>query len=208
MSSPRQRGFTLIELLAVIAIISVLVVAASPTFIRLVRDRRVNRAAMNLVDFMRSARTMAVGRGQPILVSWNANGVLPPTNPGGTGYVEIDEPVITLASAAQNCSTTLWHTPAAQMVQNFDLQNGKYTYTTVVFYDDAGATPNYSEICFSATGRMYLRDGAGGVATTAFHPVIGVPAFAVFNIDNNPGLFLATARWVFVPPSGVARMQL
>ncbi len=191
------------------AMISVIVVAASPTFIKLMRDRRVNRAAMNLVDFMRTARTLAIGRGQPILVTWNGLGVLPATNPGGTGYIEIDEPLITNSGAAQNCSTTQWHIAGfTQMVNNFDLQNGRYAYTTVTFYDDAGTVPAYSEICFSATGRMYLRDGAGGLATAAFHPVIGVPAFAVFNVDNNPGQFIGAARWVFVPPSGAARMQL
>ena len=45
-------------------------------------------------------------------------------------------------------------------------------------------------------------------ATGAFHPVLGVPSFAVFNLSNNPNMLLAAARWVWVPPNGVARMAL
>ena len=45
----------------------------------------ISRAAMTLVDYMRTARTMAIGRGQPILVSWSANSVQPVTHPGGQG---------------------------------------------------------------------------------------------------------------------------
>lgn len=212
------RGFTLIELLAVVAMISVLVVAASPTFVRLMRDRRVNRATMQLVDYLRTGRAMAIGRGQPILVSWNAQGntqaPLGQPYPGGTGYIELDEPLVTTNAAATLCSTTAWHTPATQKVNGFDLQNGQYVYTAVTFYDDAGATPSYAEICFTAQGRMYIRDGSSGAATGAFHAVVGVPYFLVFNTSNNPGMVynpllpFPGARVVYVPPNGVARMGL
>jgi hypothetical protein len=81
-------------------------------------------------------------------------------------------------------------------------------YTAITFYDDAGATPNYSEICFTAQGRMYLRDGSNGLATGAFHAVVGVPSFAVFNVSTNPNMLLGNARWVWVPPNGTARLAL
>jgi hypothetical protein len=177
------------------------------------RDRRVNRAAMQLVDYLRTGRAMAIGRGQPMLVWWSATGNpqqnLGPVNPGSTGYIELDEPVVTTNAAAVLCSTNnLWHTPNAQKVNGFDLQNGQYVYTAVTFYDDTGATPNYSEICFTAQGRMYLRNGNNGVATGAFHAVVGVPSFAVFNLSNNPSMLLGSARWVWVPPNGAARLAL
>jgi prepilin-type N-terminal cleavage/methylation domain-containing protein len=191
----RVRGFTLTELLAVLAMIGVIVVAGSPTFVNLLRDRRVNRAAMQITDYMRTARTMAIGRGQPMLVAWTAAGNLPKAYPGGTGYIQLDEPVVTNAAATQ-------------IVSSFDIQNGKYAYTAVTFYDDAGTTPGFSEICFAPSGRMYLRNGAAGAPGGAFHPVVGVPTFAVFNTNTNVGQNIATARWVFVPPSGAARMQL
>ena len=210
-----SAGFTLAEVLIVLAIIGLLAVGASPTFVNLMRDRRVSRASSTIVDFMRTARTMAIGRGQPILVSFNAAGVLPQTNPGGTGYLELDEPIIGKNNMANTCALTGWRTVTTQMVNNFDIQNGKYNYTSIVFYDESGAKPQGVDICFAPTGRMYIRVGGAGAVSGAFSVVTGVPAFAVFNTNTNPSLTLTPggvgstgARWVFVLPNGVARMQL
>jgi type IV fimbrial biogenesis protein FimT len=206
--------------MAVLAMISVIIVTASPTFVRLMRDRRVNRAGMQLVDYLRTARTRAIGHGQPILVRWWSQGFLPsgsdPT--AGTGGIEIDEPIVTTSGASTNCNTTAWFGPTTQKMASFDIQNREYSYTAITFYDDtgtsgaagSGAVPNYAEICFSSTGRMYIREGAGGVAAGAFRQVVGVPSFAVFNLQNNPSQAISyiTTRWVLVPPNGDARMAL
>src|SRR4051794_38527987 len=61
-----QRGFTLAEMLAVVAMISILAVSASPVFVSMMRDRRVNRAAFQLVDMVRTARMRAIGRNLPV----------------------------------------------------------------------------------------------------------------------------------------------
>jgi prepilin-type N-terminal cleavage/methylation domain-containing protein len=206
----RSHGFTLIEVLAVLAMISVIVLSASPTFVRLMRDRRVNRAAMQLVDYLRTGRTMAIGRGQPIVVSWNATGILPQTHTAGTGAIQLVEPVVTGTGVGivNNCNQTAWGTAATQVVSAFDVQNGSYDYTYITFYDDANTTPNYTEICFSPTGRMWLREGSAGLATGSFHLVLGVPAFSVLNYDPVTGVQQGPLRRVFVPPNGMARMQL
>lgn len=109
---------------------------------------------------------------------------------------------MTTNSAALNCGQTVWGSAATQVVNSFDIQDGNYAYASITFFDDAGTTPNFSQMCFSATGRMYLRDGSGGVGTGGFHPVLGVPAFSIINLQTG------RARQVFVPPNGVARMQL
>jgi type II secretion system protein H len=209
-SSLRSRGFTLIEVLAVLAMISVIVMAASPTFVRLMRDRRVNRAAMQLVDYLRTGRTMAIGRGQPIVVSWNANGKLPQTRNAGTGLIQLVEPVVTGTGVAivNTCNQTAWGSATTQVVNGFDVQNGLYDYTYITFTDDAGSSPTYTEICFSPTGRMWLREGSAGVATGSFHLVLGVPSFSVLNYDPVQGIQQGPLRKVFVPPNGMARMQL
>jgi Tfp pilus assembly protein FimT len=211
----------------VVAVISLLATAASPTFVKLMRDRRVNRAAMQLVDYLRTGRAMAIGRGQPIVVAWDTTSHVPTasTGPGGTGSIQLIEPVMTsnagscgngvcdpasetCSNCPQDCGVCMgcgqiaWGTVATQVVNSFDIKNGSYDYTSITFFDDANKTPSYSQICFSPTGRMYLRNGAGGVGIGGFHPVLGVPAFSVINIDT--GL----SRRVFVPPNGVARIQL
>jgi Tfp pilus assembly protein FimT len=202
-------------MMIVLAIIAMLVVGASPTVVQMMRDRRVSRAAGGLVDFMRIARTRAIGKGQPILVSWNGAGIQPFIHPGGTGYIEIDEPIVTKNNMANTCDMTQWRTAATQMVDNFDIQNGLYDYTAVTFYDEGGNNPMGADICFSPTGRMYIRTGSAGSVTGAFSVVTGVPSFAVFNTYTNAAKTLTPggvgslgARWVFVMPNGVARVQL
>lgn len=217
-----ERAFTLTEALIVLALISLLVVVASPTFVKLLRDRRVSRAAANIIDYFRTARTMAIGRGQPMLLSWNANGVLAAsfTNTG-TGAISIQEPIVTKNANATNCTTTAWGTATTQPMVNviggaasngafpgFDIQNGKYEYTALTFYDESGTVRTGADFCFAPNGRMYLRVGTAGNVTGAFSPVMGVPNFAVFNLDQNPGKALGAARWVYLLPNGTARMQL
>jgi type IV fimbrial biogenesis protein FimT len=218
----RARGFTLIEMLAVLAMMTVLIYTATPGVIGLMRDRRVNRAAMQIMDRLRRARTMAIGKGQPIVVRWNASGyhaVIDST--AGTGGIQIWEPIVTTATTSStnlnapggvyapvygSCLQTAWFTAQTQMVDNFDIQTGLYNYTAVTFQDDTGATQvAYADFCFSGTGRMYLRTVPGGT----FHAVLGVPSFAVFNLQTNPGMLLnINTRYVYAPPNGAARMAL
>lgn len=206
--TPRRhrRGFTLTESLAVLAMISVIIVAASPTFIRLMRDRRVNRAAMHLVDYYRTGRTRAVGRGLPMLVVWDTLNGQDNAEPGSRGLVRLIEPNVVVNSTQRTCVNTDFTdvqapgTAGVSEVSRVDFKSGPYTNTTAVFLDD-GATPTartYAEICFAPTGRAFIRFSNNGT----FRPMTGVASFTVTNADT--GL----ARTVFIPPSGVARLQL
>jgi hypothetical protein len=207
-----------VELLITLAIIALLVVIASPTSAQLMRDRRVSRAGSMVVDFFRTARTMAIGKGQPMLVSWNSSGALANVNPGGTGSLVLMEPIVGAFNMANTCDMTQWGTAGqTQKVTNFsfDIQNGHYNYTSLVMYDESGNVAAGADVCFSSVGRMYIRTGAAGAVSGAFSLVMGVPAFAVFNTFTNPTLALspggvgsAGARWVFLMPNGTARVQL
>jgi type IV fimbrial biogenesis protein FimT len=203
---PHAPGFTLIELLAVLAMMAIIVAGASPTFVRLMRDRRVNRAAMQLVDYLRTARTLAIGKGQPILVRWTSTGFHPVIDTtAGTGGIEIDEPIVTTSAATTNCATTQWLTASTQMVNRFDIQSGQYGFTGIQLIDDLGNTPTLANFCFSATGKMYIQRNATG----AFLPLLGVPAFAVYNLQNNPAMQNnINTRWVYALPNGAARMAM
>ena len=216
----RSRGFTLIEMLAVLAMISLLVVLASPSFVRVLRDRRVNRAAMQLVDYYRTARTRAIGRGQQMLVTYSLVGNAA-THPGGTGRITMVEPIVTNITGdtttagmvtpgpAPTCNQVLWGTATAtQQVAAFDIQNGLYDYTNITFFDDTQTKATYVEVCFSNTGRMWLREGGSPPLDTAFHLVTGVPYFFVQNYDPSTGIKQGPDRWVYVPPNGMARMRL
>ena len=106
----RSRGFTLIELLAVVALMAVLAAVASPAFVQILRDRRVNDAAMRIANYYRTAKMLAMGRGLPILVNWNAEAGGP-----GQGLIQIVEPVLTTLNAGASgmapysmCSQVAW----------------------------------------------------------------------------------------------------
>jgi type IV fimbrial biogenesis protein FimT len=217
----------LTELLAVIALISVLVVAASPTFIRLMRDRRVNRAAMQTIDYLRTARMMAIGRGLPILLTWDSAGNLNNAEPGTTGLIRVVEPIVTLDPALKTpgLSPTCGLTDFANLqppgtaggvmeTARFDLKNGLYGGTCKYFADDTGTFRAYAEICFAPSGSSWIRTAPGA----AFRRMTGVASFAVYNAYLGgtgfpcPGAPTLPApppwRTVFVPPNGLARMAL
>jgi len=191
-----RRGFTLTEVLITLALISLLTVIASPTFVKMVRDRRVARAAGTVVDYMRTARTMAIGRGQPMLLSWN----------GGSNTLEINEPLVTKNSASGSCTTTGWKTASTQLVNTFTLQSG-YEYTDMQFYDEGSTNKAAADICFTPTGRMYMRTGATSPLSGAFSLVMGVPTFAVTYKEPSTGI-VGVKRTVYLMPNGTARMQL
>jgi type IV fimbrial biogenesis protein FimT len=105
-----------------------------------------------------------------------------------------------------SCSQVTWAyfptLPAAapaggvQLVDAFDLKNGNYDYTQVTF-TYAGGNPSPVDICFSPGGTAWIRVPGGNFALLQ-----AVPTFTVSNTAT--GL----ARTVFVPPNGVARLQL
>jgi Tfp pilus assembly protein FimT len=186
-------------MMIVLALISLLVVIASPTFVKMMRDRRVARAAGTVVDYMRQARTLAIGRGQPHLFTWDSakNG----------GHLEVDEPIVTSAFAAPTCGTAGWNTTSVQPVTGAQFNLVNYEYTTMGFFDEAGKSQGAVDICFSVTGRMYIRTGSSQPLSGAFTPVLGVPYFSVAYFESASGVTGVT-RTVYLMPNGVARMQM
>jgi prepilin-type N-terminal cleavage/methylation domain-containing protein len=188
----RARGFTLTELLAVLAMISVLVVAASPVFVNMTRDRRVNRAAMQLVDLFRTARTRAMGRNLPVMVQWDA------TN--GNQLATMLEPDVTNFVSSKSCLGTAWGggMGVVHSVFAFNANNGLYENAALTFYDDNVAAKTQANICFSGRGRTYLQ--LNGI----FNALTGPVSFKVVNNTAVGGTGLV--RTVYIPPNGAARM--
>lgn len=181
-----------------LTLFGILAVAASPTFVRLLRDRRVNRAAMHLVDIYRTASTRAMGRGQPIMVTWQQVGT--------QGRLQVWEPIVKKDVPRTNCQTTAWtDATSVQLVTWVDLTHPAYELAEETFKDDTtGAnTKTFAQICFTPMGRAYIRFDAG----TTFRTMTGVASFTVSNSENK-GAAAYVPRRVFIPPNGVARIQL
>lgn len=185
------RGFTLAEMLIVIAMIGVLVAAASPVFISLMRDRRVNRAAMSIIDIYRLGRARALGRGTAVDVIWDTT---------GSPLLTMREAVVagTLEPSTLSCTGTNWTVGSTNSVyrMKFDPLNGMYERASVLFKDSAGAAQTHAEICFTPRGRTFM------ATTGVFAQMTGISTFEVTNNVTN------FKRIVFLLPNGVGRMNL
>ncbi len=187
------------EMLAVVAMIGAMAALAAPQFINLMRDRRVNRAAMAVAELYRSARTRALGRGAAVIVRWNATGGV-----AGTGIVEVREAIVKGAGGplpATSCLTTDWTAAdSSKPIGDFDLSGKTYELAAVSFFQSTtgGSAVPFSEICFSPRGRTWMRLAAAG----SFAPLADVPRFEVKNTQTT------VVRSVFIPPNGAARLAL
>ena len=195
-----QRGFTLAEMLAVLAMISILAVAASPVFVSMMRDRRVNRAAFQLVDMVRSARMRAIGRNLPIQLDWDVAGG---NQKAASGLLVMREPVVALFANTNSClGTFVAGAPTVvQEVSRFDVGNGLYENAVLKFIDNGGVERPQVSLCFSGRGATYIT--VGGVAARLAGPVM-------FTVDNITAAANITGlkRKVFIPPNGAARLAL
>jgi type IV fimbrial biogenesis protein FimT len=187
-------------MLAVLAMISILAVAASPVFIGMMRDRRVNRAAFQLVDMVRIARMRAVGRNLPVQLTWNETGGV---NKLASGLLTMNEPVVGLFANSRTClGTFVAGAPGAvQEVTRFDVGNGLYEHAVVQFMDAGGVQRPQVSLCFSGRGATYMT--IGGVAARLAGPV----TFNVTNFNSGSNI-TGLRRRVFVPPNGAARLAL
>jgi Tfp pilus assembly protein FimT len=185
------------ELLASIVIIAVLAALATPSFIAMIRDRRVVRAGIQLADVYREARTRALSRGNAVIVRWQA-GV------GSKGLVEMRESVIAAAGAgtAAGCRTsaTQWANGSAttREVKAFGFPGNTYELAQIKLFSEANAEAAFGEVCFAADGKTYVRY----VDNAVFTQLKGVPHYEVINTQTT------VKRLVYVPPNGVARLQL
>jgi prepilin-type N-terminal cleavage/methylation domain-containing protein len=200
-----SRGFTMVEMLTALAIIGILAAAASPVFVRLMRDNRVTSAATNMADMYRTARARAMGRGSAVLVRWNPDPHLPSAS-DPSGHLTMREAIAGGSQAdcaplpVPNCIGTDWaaNSTTSKFVTSFDERTKQYQPAEASFVGVTGAAlpaDAVVDICFTPRGRTYWDyDGTG------FKPLLGVPRIEVKNTTTS------LVRQVVIPPNGVARV--
>jgi prepilin-type N-terminal cleavage/methylation domain-containing protein len=165
-SRTHLRGFTLIELMVVVVIIAVLAVIAVPSFTSRFRQQRVVRAAQDIAEVYRTARTQALGRGSAVVVTYT-----PGAN--GAGTVDLLEgvegDVVAAGSERANCGNTpargcltnnwgnilaLPNVGNARRMYAFKPPTSVTTSATVEGAAVSAGTP--FSVCFSPGGRTYL----------------------------------------------------
>lgn len=190
------RGFTLAETMTVVVLIAIFAGLASPSFIRLMRERRVNRIAQEVSELYRLARMRALGRGSAVLVRFTDKG----GKLGGPLY-EVREAVVkdTLLPSS-SCFATDWKNASTTSTAIAQLDTGSpkegERVAGHIFFAGTTAASTY-EICFSPRGRTYARAGEG-----IFTALTTPPSITVTNDTSG------NVRTVFIPPSGVARLTL
>jgi len=197
-----SRGFTMLELLAVIVIIGIVAVGASPSFVNLMRDRRVDSVASQVTDVYRIARTRAMGRGSAVTVIFDNGAKLStPTNP--TGHITMREAITGVGLAGQlpstSCFSTNWAngSTTSKFVFAFEDRFKDYEPAKTSFVNPAGVTVQRAEICYTPRGRSFIRYVNGGI----WQPLMGVPTIRVLNSKSG------MTRVVVLPPNGAARVH-
>jgi prepilin-type N-terminal cleavage/methylation domain-containing protein len=225
-SPPRRRassrGFTITELMLVMAIIGILSAISFPRFYNVLRDRKLNKAAIEMMTFYRTAKTRALGRGAATMVRWSQ----PASSPA---LLEMREAVqdsslsggqFTNALPNTSCTATLWSNiyqgpngsrqitiyNTASGGQAGAIQMGIYTFNgPTEFVNQSALGPqSYVELCYTPRGRTFIRYGSDGVV---FNALASVPRIDVQNAMLAP-IGAGVTRSILVPPNGVARLAL
>lgn len=186
------RGFTIPELLAVVVIIGIVAAAAAPSFINVLRDRRVARVAMDVSGVYRLARYRALGRGTPVVVRWTAS---------THSFAVVEAPVGSTGDSiipASCQSVPNWAAPPPAVEPVTVLNTANVELATLEMRDDTNTVQSQVEVCFSGRGRTFVRYGA----ESAWGPLAGVLRVDVRNTRTT------LVRTVFIPPNGIARMAL
>jgi type IV fimbrial biogenesis protein FimT len=186
-----QRGFTMLELLAVLVVIGILAAVASPSFVDVMRDRRVNRSAQAIAEMYRMARARSMGRGGAVMVRWNST--------GGTGSTPLFEVYEAITSATNTVPVTscLIGFSAAGFSQRIAVLQPTLGYFSLAGVTMVGGVTR-QDTCFTPRGRTFQRN----LPTDAFTPMLSI---SEVNVVNNK---TSVNRRVFIPPNGVARLLL
>ncbi len=192
----RRRGYTLVELLAAIVIIALLAALATPSFIAMIRDRRVVRAGLFVIDTYREARTRGLSRGIAVLVRWRADGT-------GKGAMQIRESIIVAAgtgAVTKGCTKADWSDASTETreVSKLDFAGSAYELAEMKLFATDGSESQIGDVCYAPDGQAWVRYSDSGGWTQ----LTGVLRYEVTNTRTS------FKRLVFVPPNGVARYQL
>ena len=175
-----SRGFTLVELLAAVMIIGILAAVAAPSMIATMRDRRVNEAAMHVVEMFRITRARAIGSGRATRVTWDST-------VGVRGYLWVEQ----AADADPTCGSTNWN-----QIADFSPNEPQYELADLAF-SSSGFSIAQGVICFTPLGRGHV-----GVVNG---PTQLMKNVAIMTVTNSKTGFVRT---IFLPPNGNARLAL
>jgi prepilin-type N-terminal cleavage/methylation domain-containing protein len=197
-----SRGFTLIELMAVVLIIAVMAVLASPLITEQMRERRSRDTAQHVSQMFSGGRMRALGRGSSVLVRYRS----------ATGFTVLESiEGATAASARTGGSAACAAQPGLGCLSNnwtdagLSRQVEAYaipTALTVTVRDKIGTAKTQMDLCFTPLGRSFISfDGSS--------PTLPMVAATSIDVQRTVGgVGVGLSRTIAVLPTGMARLGL
>jgi type IV fimbrial biogenesis protein FimT len=194
-----ERGFSMMEMLAALAVIGIMAAYATPAFIDVMRDRRVNQAGMQVADLYRLARTRAMDRGSAVLVRWQSATKTLTVMEAVTDTTQVNGGNPNVLPTA-SCLMNAWNLQGTttQFITQFSPESIYHELASAEMRDIAGNAIVDADVCFTPRGRTFARFGLNN----AMAPLTGVPRFRITNTLNG------AVRTVLIPPTGGARLTL
>lgn len=187
------RGVTLLELMAVVTIIGIFVALAVPSMGGILQDRHAARAADELANMFRIARSRAAATGAVHSVKVAATGT--------SATFELRSAITGLVGGpVASCSGINWTTTDSRSLKKIDLAAGAFKDKSLnlVPTSGTGATAATSEYCFTPGGTPWVR--TTGLWT---RPLASSVARWTLDRGSNGGL----TRTIRVSPTGLPSIE-
>lgn len=156
----RQSGFTVVELLVTLVVIGVVVTLAAPAFGEIITHQRRQDAAQQLASGIRTARTEAILRGQPVVIraienDWSKGWqiVVDPKN-------SVDD-VVLVERARSGKVLVMGNRPVRRSIRFNELGaptvSGSFLAGTLFICDSKAAVSHYT-VVMARTGRVRIEN--------------------------------------------------
>ncbi len=191
----KERGVTLLELMAVVVIIGIFVALASPAMSGVLADRHAMRAADDLANLIRQARTRAVATGAAHLIR--------ATPSGTTMKFELRAAMGVVGGPISNCMMPLWNASDSQQLALLDFGGANTSYSgrdiTVAPFSGTSSTQDF---CYTPGGAAWWKVGGAWIRPNGTQS----SRYEILRKDT-AGNIVGIHRVVRISPSGVPAIE-
>jgi prepilin-type N-terminal cleavage/methylation domain-containing protein len=197
----RRAGFTLVEIMAVVALISITAALATPSFVGMLENRRVQKDGLALLASLQDAKSRAVGRGGAVRVTLNS------TATRGSDLVRVSEIYDDLNSddkvdvPSYSCGGNV----APRLLSMTPI--GEFSGRTRVRMDLGGDAFGSLDLCFTPRGSVFVLDPT--TTPPQWRPMRNSLNVAFQAVDGAGDVIEGRReRRIMMNPTGDARMML
>ena len=192
----RQAGFSLLELMIVVVIIGIVTALALPGMAQASRERRIQQAAVTVLDIAREVRTRAMyrGRAQTLII----------TQSGAAIRLDAYE------GSSPSCRLSNFGPGAldpAQRVANLDLTDARFARDNLAASIALPSATTFLQICYTPLGAAFFSTTPVITASQAWSNdtgVLGMGGVFQINVFQTTG---GATRRILIPLGGMPRMR-